>query len=64
MILNSWSEPKVKASQIWKDNNDKLYYRDQNGNYLGNQWTTPTGTTHYFGGEEYTISNQWYTLLV
>ena len=63
VLLNNLFESKVKkTSQGWEDNNGKLYYRDQNGNYLKNQWAAPTGTIHYFGREGYTISNQWYTM--
>ena len=46
----------------WENHNGKMYYRDWDGNYLRNQWAAPTGTTHYFGREGYTISNQWYTM--
>ena len=46
----------------WENHNGKMYYRDWDGNYLRNQWAAPTGTTHYFGREGYTINNQWYTM--
>ena len=45
-----------------ENHNGKMYYRDWDGNYLRNQWAAPTGTTHYFGREGYTINNQCYTM--
>lgn len=46
----------------WEKHNDKLHYRDKNGNYLRNQWSAPTGSMHYFGKEGCTVSNQWYKM--
>ena len=52
----------IHSSAGWENRDGKLYYRDNNGEYLKNQWATPTGTIHYFGREGYTISNQLYTM--
>ena len=52
----------IHSSAGWENRDGKLYYRDNNGEYLKNQWAAPTGTIHYFGREGYTISNQWYTM--
>ena len=46
----------------WENHNGKLYYRNWDGSYIRNQWAAPTGTTHYFGREGYTINNQWYRM--
>ena len=52
----------IHSSAGWENRDGKLYYRDNNGEYLKNQWAAPTGTIHYFGREGYIINNQLYTM--